>query len=488
MTKPRNAALLVRISEDRGGEAAGVGRQEADARAMAARLGWTVGEVFTENDTSAYKRRKVTLPDGTTALRELRPEFRRLLDLIGSGQVDGLIAYHLDRVARDPRDLEDLIDVVERTGIPVESVTGSLRLASDADITMARIGVAIANQSSRDSSRRIRRKHQELAEQGRYAGGGARRYGYERDGVTVRETEAETIRWCAARVLEGATVASLVRELDRQGVRPVKAAKWSTKTLHDILRSPRVAGLRVHRGEVAGPAEWPAILDRETWEAVVATLHARGRGTAKPSLRRWLNGVLFCGLCGHPLSASYTSPKARQVYRYWCNTHRDDGCGRIAISGPGVEEEVTRQVLEYLARPDVLQALSGATSEQSSSAARREIAEDEQQLRDLSRMWAEKVITLDEYATARKIIEGRIEAARAVLAAHIPARLREVLSADDAGAAWENLAPVDKRELVRLLLASGGYRGWVVDPADRTKPRRFDPERLRLDATRPEMS
>lgn len=480
MTKPRHAALLVRISEDRYGDAAGVGRQESDARAVAERLGWTVGEVFTENDTSAYKRRKITLPDGSTAMRVLRPEFRRLLDLIANGQVDGLIAYHLDRVARDPRDLEDLIDVVERTGIPVESVTGSLRLSTDADITMARIGVAIANQSSRDSSRRIKRKHQELAEQGKFAGGGARRYGYERDGVTVRDAEAEAIRWCAARVLEGATVSSLVRELDRQGVRPVKAAKWSTKTLHDILRSPRVAGLRVHQGEIAGKAEWPAILDRGTWDAVVATLHARGKDATKPSLRRWLNGVLFCGLCDHPLSASYTSPKSRQVYRYWCNTHRDNGCGRIAISGPGVEGEVTRQVLEYLSRPDVLQALSGATSRQSATTARREIADDESQLRELSRLWAEKVITLDEYATARKVIEERIEEARAVLSSHVPARLRAVIDAHETEVAWAGLEPRDKRELVRLLLGSGGYAGWTVAPADLTKPRRFDPSRLSL--------
>src|SRR3954468_5778336 len=104
MDTPQRAGLLVRISEDKAGDAAGIGRQETDARAMAKRLGWSVAEVFVENDTSAYKRRKVTLPDGSTAMRVLRPQFRRLLDQVASGQIDGLIAYHLDRVARDPRD------------------------------------------------------------------------------------------------------------------------------------------------------------------------------------------------------------------------------------------------------------------------------------------------------------------------------------------------------------------------------------------------
>ncbi|MBA2772736.1 MAG: recombinase family protein, partial [Nocardioidaceae bacterium] len=139
--KPVRAAILVRISDDRAGDAAGVGRQEKDARALADRLGWQVSEVIIENDVSAFKRRTVTLPDGSTALRVLRPGFRRLLELLTLGQVDGMIAYDLDRVARDPRDLEDLIDVVEQTRAPVESVSGSLRLANDSDITMARVMV-----------------------------------------------------------------------------------------------------------------------------------------------------------------------------------------------------------------------------------------------------------------------------------------------------------------------------------------------------------
>ncbi|CUR54202.1 hypothetical protein NOCA2140025 [metagenome] len=477
MGKPRNAALLVRISDDRAGDAAGVGRQESDARTMAERLGWTVSEVFIENDTSAFKRRTVTLPDGSTAMRVLRPEFRRLLDLIGLGQVDGLIAYHLDRVARDPRDLEDLIDVVERTRIPVETVTGSLRLASDSDITMARIGVAIANQSSRDASRRIRRKHDELAEQGKYAGGGARRYGYEKDGTTIREAEAEVIRLAARRVLAGETVSSVCKYLDANLYLPVKADRWSTKTLHDILRSPRIAGLRVHRGEVVGEADWPAILDRPTWDAVVATLHARGSGAVRPELVRWLNGLLFCGLCDHGLIGAHV---AAGKWRYWCNTHRDDGCGKIAINGPGVETEVSRQVCEYLIRPDVVTRLSEASSDRGAERARADIAADESQLRETARMWAEKRISLDEYAEARGIIQKRLDDARGALLTHVPARVRRVFAAKSPEAAWADLDPTTRREVTKALLASGGYKGWTVAPADLTAARRFDPARLSL--------
>src|SRR5215212_10904160 len=102
---PRQAVLLTRISDARNGDTAGVDDQQADLLKRAAALGWGVGQVIIENDTSAFKRRNVLLPDGRKALRVVRPGFRRALELLQSGQADGLLALDLDRLARDPRDL-----------------------------------------------------------------------------------------------------------------------------------------------------------------------------------------------------------------------------------------------------------------------------------------------------------------------------------------------------------------------------------------------
>jgi site-specific DNA recombinase len=469
--KPVRAAILVRISDDRAGDAAGVGRQEQDARALADRLGWQVGEVVIENDVSAFKRRTVTLPDGTTALRVVRPGFRRLLELLSLGQVDGLIAYDLDRMARDPRDLEDLVDVIEAARVPVESVTGSLRLANDSDITMSRVMVAVANKSSRDSSRRISRKHEQLAQEGKYGGGGPRRFGFERDGVTHVPAEADAIRWTAAQVIDGASLKQTCRDLDARGILTVRGNSWSSRALSGILSGPRVAGLRVHRGEVVGAAIWQPILDRDTWEAVCVALKVRANGSAQPQLKRWLNGVLICSLCDEGLAGQFQTGDS---YRYWCSTERS-GCGRIAIHGPKVEAEIERQVLDYLSRPDVVAALVDTTSARGSERARADLAADEAQLKTLARMWAQKGVTLAEYVEARKIIEQRIADAERVLSSRLPERIRAVLRSDDLAKAWGGLAPAGKREVVLALV-----KGWRVHPADPSKPRRFDPTRLEV--------
>jgi len=475
--KPQSAAIYTRISDARGGDTAGVTRQEQDARALAEKLGWSVATVIIENDTTAFKRRKVTLPNGRSELRVVRPGFRQLLDLIDSGQVDGLIAYDLDRMARDPRDLEDLIDAVETAAprLPVESVTGSLRLANDSDVTMARMMVAVANKSSRDSSRRIKRKHEESALAGRYAGG-PRRYGYEPDGVTVREAEAEVVRMAASRVLAGDTVASVARSLNDSGVISAKGSAWSNKALTDILRSARIAGLRVHRGEVVGEAEWQAIVDRETHEALVATLHARSRGRGKPALVHWCNHLLWCSHCGHHLAGTYMRA---DHYTYSCRTNRG-GCGRIAIHGAKVEAEIERQVLAFLSRDDVLDALSQGRTENAATHARESIAEDEAQLRELASMWANRQITLDEFASAREIIEERLSSAKTSLLNVVPERARAVMTAHDQRAAWEGLDPQGRREVAQAVLAAGGFKGWNVAPRPAKAPPRFDPARLSL--------
>jgi DNA invertase Pin-like site-specific DNA recombinase len=314
---PTRAIALVRISDARNGDTAGVDRQEQDARKLADRLGWTIGEVIVENDTSAFKRRQVKLPDGRKAMRVVRPGFRRALAALEIGEADGLIAHDLDRVARDPRDLEDLIDVVESKNprVPVESVTGSLRLANDGDVTMGRVLVAMANKSSRDTSRRVTRKHEELAVNGRPSGGGQRGYGYDRSGMVIRGDEAAVVQEMADKILEGWSLGAIATDLQRRGVPTVQGGLWTSRSVRSIVTGPRVAGLRRYKGRVVAEAAWPAILPRDTWQAVCANLAGRSGGN-RNQLRRWLTGVLHCGLCRQPLHA-WTN---RGSWRFWCAT------------------------------------------------------------------------------------------------------------------------------------------------------------------------
>ncbi|WP_329276943.1 recombinase family protein [Streptomyces sp. NBC_01451] len=501
--RPTSAVLLVRISyrkaEEEAEESAaeseekprraefskGIGRQEEDGRALAERLGWKIARVIPEDDTSAFKRRKIKLPDGTTALRTVRPGFRAALDSLASGEYDGLIADDLDRVARDPRDLEDLIDVVEsrRPRIPVESVTGSLRLANDADITVARIMCAVANKSSRDTARRVTRKHEELAAEGRPPGGGYRGYGFTAVGHEPVEEEAAIIREIADRVLGewdgwthdqrskidtemGESLNSIADGLERRKVPTVTGAPWSDRSVRSVVTKPSVAGLREYRDEIVGKAVWDPIISEEKWEQVCARLASRAR-SVDLTLQRWLTGVLRCSRCHHMLMG-WNGNGGR---RYWCATPHG-GCGKIAVKAAFAEDEVERQVLELLGKPRVLEQLRTVADTEATDETRAELAEDEAQLKQMAGMYARREITFPEYKEARGIIEQRIKESRALLTSRVPRVLRRLLLGDVAQG-WEHLAPVDRREVVLALVP-----GYDVLPHDRSKGNKFDPARL----------
>jgi site-specific DNA recombinase len=469
MTVARCAGIYVRISDDKAEDAAGVGRQEADCRALAERLGWDIAEVFIENDTSAFKRRTVRLPDGSTGLRVLRPAFRRLLDDLTAGAIDAVIGYDLDRVARDPRDLEDLIDVVEARKAPTRAVTGSLDLSNDAGITMARVMVAVANKSSRDSSRRISRKHEELAEQGRTGGGGIRSFGYEPDGVTVRDSEADVIKDIASRILDGMSLTALTAYLDELQVPTVRGGRWNARSVHAVVTKPRVAGLREHRGEIVGKAAWPAILDQNTWERVRLALEGRARGHSN-RIQRWLSGVLVCGKCGHGLSGQQQG-KGRGP-RYWCSTVKG-GCGGIGVDAAKSEAHVEKLLLAYLQRPDVLEDIRSGMSSEAVERARGDARDDEALLQELAGLWASRAVTTAEYLHARKEIEERLSRSRLLVRAALPGAVRELV-AGDVTTTWGRYLPAQRRDVAQAVLPSGVR----VDPSARDAFAGFDAGRL----------
>ncbi|MFF7701150.1 recombinase family protein [Streptomyces lydicus] len=150
----------LRISSDRFGLEAGVDRQLEDAEDTRSRLRWgSFAKVYRENDTSAFKKCKVSKPDGSIDWIVLRPEFRQLLADLANGVIDGVIFYDLDRLVRQPRDLENLIDIVEYVKRPVTGATGGrMNLINDSDRHMARMMCVRALKSSEDTARRVARQ------------------------------------------------------------------------------------------------------------------------------------------------------------------------------------------------------------------------------------------------------------------------------------------------------------------------------------------
>jgi site-specific DNA recombinase len=494
---PRCAIRLTRISDARDEDTKGVDAQGKDCDGRAERGGWTIGPAAThhivENDTSAFKRKKILLPDGRRELRTVRPGFRQTLAMLADGRADGLIAYDLDRAVRDPRDLEDLIDVVESRvpRIPVESVTGSLRLANDAEVTMARVMVAVANKSSRDTARRVSRARQRQAEEGQW-GGGKRPFGFEPDGVTVNPVEAAEIRRAADAILAGVSLRQVTASLRERKVPTVKGAKWSTVTVRDMLLRPRNAALMVYRanggrgpragrlytdGDITGKAPWDEIIPEEAWRAVRSILTDPARRIGPGNTPRWLGSRIYrCGVCGDgaTLVTSGSTSNGHRYFRYTCREY-----GHLARAAVPCDEYVEVNVTDRLALPDAADLLIPPAGGGNTAAdLRREVSALRELLNEQARLHARGVIDGQQLAAGSEELRSRLGAAEGKLSAmETTSPLAGIAGQPDAAAIWRGLDLGRKRAILRAAVTVTLF----PVPADRRRGRHFDHDSVDID-------
>ncbi|WP_270886530.1 recombinase family protein [Pedococcus sp. 5OH_020] len=394
---PKHAVIYARISQDRTGEGGGVTRQLADCRAEAQRRGWPVVAEFVDDDVSAY--------NGKT-----RPQYRAMLDAIRDRQADAVLVWHMDRLHRRPIELEEFADVCARAGVgDVVTLHGEFDLGSSDGLFVARLMGAVAANESDAKSRRTKRKQLELAQAGKPSGGGPRAYGYQADRVTLDEAEAAVIRDLASRLLAGEPLTSLTTWLQDSGVRTVMGKEWRTPTLRNLLKSPRIAGLREHQGQVIGKAVWPAIITEEEHSQILALLSDPSRRTNRTPRRYLLSGLCRCGRCG----AKMVTGQSRNRRRYMCRSGPDfGGCGGTMISAT-VEELVVDAILYRLDTPELAAAIDGRhRADESSAALSESIAADAAKLEELAEMWAAGELTRPEWRAARQTLDARLIANR----------------------------------------------------------------------------
>lgn len=457
---PKAAAIYARISSDPEGDRLGVTRQVEDCQVIAAQRGWPVADVYVDDDISAYSGKP-------------RPEYRRMLADLAGGAVDAVVVWHADRLHRHPRELEEFFEVCARAKVTaMASVTGEMDLSTHDGQFLARILGAVARKESDDKSRRITRKHLEMALAGRLVRNSTRPFGYRDDFRTLDPAEAAAIRDAVARLLAGDSVRGIATDWNAQGLKSVKGGAWSSQVVRRMLQSARISGQREYKGEIVAKGDWEAIISPADHARVRAVLNRATRATSR-TVRRYLlsGGLLRCGTCESVLVAR---PRDDGTRRYVCAKGPAlPGCGKTAIVAEPVEAFLAEAVLYRLDTPGLAAALDGATPPDDAGD-RANLAADTAQLEELATAYGDRVITFAEYLAARKPIEGRIEAAKRQLArlTRTEAITPYVGKAAALRESWADLPLTRQRSIVASLLDR------VIIRAAVRGRNRFDPDRL----------
>ena len=332
-------ALYLRQSLDRDQTQLAVDRQREACLNLCKRRGWTDTVEYVDNDTSASVG--------------CRRDYEQMLADIEAGAVGAVVCYHLDRLHRRPAELEHFIGLADKHHVALATVTGDVDLSNAQGRLIARIMGAVARNEVEHKSARQKAANRQRAERGK--AWVVRAFGY--DGNEIVPHEAAAIREGCSALLNGVSLRGIAAQWNSAGISTVKGAPWNGSTVRQVLSNARNAGLNKYHGEILEAATWPAIVDRDVWEAVCSVLKDPSRHTGKTQGRVYLlSGLARCGECHRGVGTTMrTTKRGTKQPIYTCKQH---GCMKVTRNLAAVDKLVVDVVCRWLAQPDAAEVFA----------------------------------------------------------------------------------------------------------------------------------
>ncbi|WP_225782776.1 recombinase family protein [Xenophilus sp. Marseille-Q4582] len=334
-------------------------------RERAAREGWPIVAAHSDEGIS-----------GSTPVT-LRPGGKALMADVLAERFDVLLVEGLDRITRDLAEQEAVVKRMEHRGIRIIGTADSYDSQASGRKVM-RIARGLVNELFLDDLRKkTHRGLQGQFERGMAAGG--RTYGYSSETVpggrriVIDEAQAQHVRWIFEQVAAGATLRSIVYELNARGVPSPRGAGWAASALvgspamgDGLLNNEIYIGRVVwnrrqwlkdpdtgKRQAVPRPrAEWVVreqpdlrIITNELWDQTRPVQRKKWSGNGRPTTTLF-GGLLRCETCGGPVIAV-------SALRYGCSAHKDKGPTACANSSTWTRKDVDYRLLAEL-REDLL--------------------------------------------------------------------------------------------------------------------------------------
>lgn len=435
------AAIYDRVSIDRR-QGRSVAEQSVENRAVCADNGWSIVAEHKDNDRSASRH-----------ARRVRESWPLVLADIESGRVDVLVLWESSRGDRELESWARLLNTCRRLGLLIHITshdrTYDVRKPRDWK-TLAEEGVSNAY-ASEETSLRIKRSKAAAAVAGRPAG--KRPFGYRREydpdtGELLRQVidndQAEVIREAAQRVLAGETPYAVAQDFNARGIpTPRDGQKWDLTQVKRIVTLPVYAGKRVHRGEVVGGGQWPAILDELTYYACVSKLSDPLRRTQRDSAVTHLLSGIATGPCGGRIRVQ----KNRGFLAYLCV---EDFC--VSRKEAWVDAYVEGAAIGFLSRDDALELLADGQIAEDVKTAHVEAEKLRGEMKAHYRNSATGKLSPNGLVQMEALLLPQIKAAeRRAKAAAVSPLIRKYARPDIAEF-WDDLPLSTRRDLIKSLM------------------------------------
>lgn len=470
------AREYLRVSFDASGRVRSNEEQHDENGPAITRRGWTLGEPYEDvGSASKFQRKR-------------RPDFDRLLADLEAGSFGAhvLVLWEGSRGSRKVSEWSRMLEACEATGVRifVTSDRALYDVSSPRDWKTLMDDAVASEHEVRKTSKRGRRSSNANAKAGTFSGG-RRPYGYEPDGVTIRDgrvegtnDERQVIRDAVDAVLAGVPVRAIAADLNARGVPTSTGKAWHPNVLGNLLASPRIAGKRVHQAVVVGDAVWPGIIDEITHKRVVAVLASRspmGRRGRTPWL---LTGLVACGRCHANLVGNTEARTGTR--RYVCRKGPGQrGCGGLVVKANDIEAALGIFATDRLADAKARAAAVVGPDDADDIADLDEIAVMRAEAaEDRARGPRNGGLDREGYNAAIAALDRRQRDVEARLAAKVRDVVRfDFIDADEfAGRSWLDYTPAEKRRVLDAMIERVNVGPASVRGLNRFEVERVDPD------------
>ena len=349
--------------------------------------------------------------EAMSAKRPGRPAFAQMLGLFQNGECDTLIAFKLDRIARNMQEGGQVIQLLQEGKIRRIITTERTYLPTD-NVLMIAVEFGMANQYSRDLSVHVRNAIKTKVASGQYPG--LAPIGYLNDlsreegrrNIIADPKRFEQVQSLWHLMLTGAyTVPALWRKASEEmhlttpQYGKIGGRVLSKNTLYNVFGSHFYRGWFVLNGELH-PGSHPAMVTDEEFWKVQSYLGRKGLPRPqKPREFAYTGSLIRCGECGCSITAeghTKTNKGDGRVHSwtYYRCTKKKPGA---ACRQPFIEvQELERQMEAFLASI----TMSGETVEWALDTLRKENGKDKRVQRE-AREAAERAHAVNETARRR---------------------------------------------------------------------------------------
>ena len=366
------AALYARVSSDRQDVDLSVSAQLRALRDYAKANGYSVAREYVDEAES-----------GRVADR---PQFREMIEE-GSqpnSPFREILVWKFSRFTRKREHAVAFKSMLRRKGVRVVSITEHADDSPTGKL-MEAIIESVDEFYSENLAQEVVRGMREAASRGFFLGSKAP-FGYKRvkvsDGVKERPTlevdptTAPVVKEIFESSLRGNGLMEICKALNGRGVTN-RGKRWYKGGLHYLLTNEAYTGTAVWgktaKGEKAqAPVRvegaWPALVSRESFDAVQQAMRDRAPKVQRPARvgsRFLLSGLLKCGVCGRPYSAQ--GAKSGQFAYYICGTLFREGAGTCSaryLNAPRVEDFVVEKIRERILTEETIVELVTLVAEE----------------------------------------------------------------------------------------------------------------------------